>query len=155
AGGLVYRWDLSTGKRRILALRGETGAYFYPLNAAVSANGRFLACLMRPPVQSGKPVPPPQILVAEIDTGKARATLAMPGDFGHIAISPDGKLVACYIQAAKGAIKVWDWATGKELLAAQPHAETVHFRSDVHLSFSADSTTLATSFGADTVMLWE
>ncbi len=76
-GGLLYRWDLSTGKRRVLPLGGEPGTFVYPMPAALSANGRCVALLARPAAVPGKPYPPPQVLVADLDPSRSRETWAV------------------------------------------------------------------------------
>jgi WD40 repeat protein len=68
----------------------------------------------------------------------------------RIALSPDGKLLASGIDYGdeRGAVRVWDTATGEQRLLIRAHEDEVFA-----LSFSPDGKTLATSLFA--IRLWD
>ncbi len=156
---IVCQVDLATGQRRLLSL--EDSRYQHATSCAFSADGWLVAYVYHKHGEPGKPATP-WITVAELD-GTRRAGFPAKAHNGHLAFSPDGKLLACLLPgfppATKGEIKVIDWAAGKERLAVEVPAGTPAGRAghEVHplLAFTADGKTLAASYGSDTVLLWD
>ncbi|PYI89379.1 MAG: hypothetical protein DME26_01410, partial [Verrucomicrobia bacterium] len=64
-----------------------------------------------------------------------------------IALSPDGRLLAC--QVAGSLIRVWEWPDGQEVAILKGHRQYIH-----NLVFAPDGKTLASCSNDGTVRLW-
>jgi WD40 repeat protein/tetratricopeptide (TPR) repeat protein len=156
----VVRLDLATGRRRLRSLvpLKEPG-YGHLSTCAFSADGRFVAYFRQEFSKAGEPVTQ-HVSVVELE-GTGHASLPVEGTPSRLAFSADGKLLACLTQGSKHAIKVWEWAAGKEAMMvdvpAEGPAERVLPGAATHtlLAFTADGKSLAAKFGPDTVMLWD
>jgi WD40 repeat protein/tRNA A-37 threonylcarbamoyl transferase component Bud32 len=132
-------WDLQTGTVQLLpcpADRGVTGV-------AYSGDGRLLATATFGVVATGTQQPRRigELTVWDAVTGREVRTFGGPaGAAHHIALSPDGKLLA---SAGEGhTVTVWDVATGAELLTFNGHGKQVN-----DLAFSPDGRYVASSAG--------
>jgi WD40 repeat protein len=107
ASSTIKLWDARSGQE----LRVELHR-FEVVASAFSPDGTQLVCACSKDVDPGHPIPPDNIKVWEVASGKELLSLK-----GHeqriecLAISPSGKRLA----AAGTRTKVWDAATGKEL----------------------------------------
>jgi WD40 repeat protein len=83
-----------------------------------------------------------------VDPGKANERVGLRrGDARGLSFSPDGKRLACGYR--NGAVRVWDAATGRELLKL-----TGHTRDVWGVAFSPDGQRLASASIDQTVKLW-
>jgi WD40 repeat protein len=144
ADDTIQLWDVDTGKR-LRIFKGHTDSVW---NVAFSPDGQTLA-------SSGMDE---TVRLWNVNTGLEIRTLK-----GHsyrvlgIAFSPDGKRLASASgsQAAgqttsnAGVVKVWDVATGRELLSLEGHTKAVRC-----VTFSPDGTLIASGSWGDTVKLW-
>src|SRR5215467_13789258 len=128
-------WELSTGKAvtRIPEPRAERLAAFSPDGKILFTRGLF-----------GK-----EVGFWALPDGKE---LTWPGDFegrrGSLALSPDGKTVACTVNS--GHLCLWDLRTGKKLRQFDNSGGGI--RSTI---FSPDGKILATGHSNATIRLWE
>jgi len=69
----------------------------------------------------------------------------------HLAVSPDGRLLACFADTDKGAVRIWDAGTGKQVreLAGRSRIEEAPW-----LSFSADGKLLAGASDDGKARVW-
>jgi len=77
------------------------------------------------------------VWIWDADTGKLRRTIQTPDDYfhsAHLAISPDGKILA----TGGRALRLWDVSTGREIRQFGPRRPSYHF------TFSPDGKMLAT-----------
>src|SRR5262249_4243150 len=112
--GAIRVWDIAAGKE-IATLKGSVaGASNDNLslvaNLAFSPDGKRLAGA------DGR-----EIKVWDTDSGKVLVTIPSPAPAGGVVFSPNGRRFAGVIVTwdtgqRKGALKVWDAATGKEVL---------------------------------------
>jgi WD40 repeat protein len=128
--GSIVLYDVSTGKERFhIAENGLLLAFSPDGRTLVSADGQNLHGW-------------------ETATGKPFFTIVTPEGAGALAFSPDGRLVAT--GAWKGALGLWDVATGKAVAAPPGHAAPVR-----SLAFSPDGKVLASGSDDTTVLLWD
>ena len=73
-------------------------------------------------------------------------------DIESVAFSPDGKRVVS--GASDGVIKVWDTATGKELITVQPHLDGLYGISVRQVAFSPDGHQIVSCGDDRKVKLW-
>jgi WD40 repeat protein len=141
--GKLVVWDAGSGERVATTeveagtrLAGELGA-----RLAWSPDGSRFAF-------SGGPWNNAVVSVRDAATGKPLATMEQPlsGDEGSgsipcVAFSPDGSRVAAYLSPRPGgppaAVKVWDAASGKEVLTLRPTSPGTAFGAR-DLKFSGD-----------------
>jgi WD40 repeat protein/class 3 adenylate cyclase len=81
-------------------------------------------------------------------TSRVRLTLHGHTDLTSIAFSPDGSRIAA--PSIDGTTKMWDAATGQELLTLQGHSDAVW-----SVAFNADGSQLVTAGADRTVIVWE
>ena len=81
-------------------------------------------------------------------TGKELFNLNHAGTVYGVAFRPDGKRLATSSDAE--IVKVWDVASGRELLSFTGHASAI-----VSIAFSPDGTQLATASRDGTAKLWD
>jgi WD40 repeat protein/DNA-binding SARP family transcriptional activator len=130
-------WDTATGQalHELSLGSGESG-----LGVAYSPDGKLLATVW-----------PNKVVVWQADTGQALLTL--PGNLSgptinHASFSPDGKRLA--VANMDGAPKVWDLATGVQVLSLGGHAQMCD-----GIDYSPDGGHLATGDEAGTVKIWD
>lgn len=130
----VKVWDAVTGKE-LLTL--NTNDLDIVLGLAFSPDGRRVAAsLLNSTVK-----------VWDVSSGKVPFSLPTPSGLGQVAFSPDGARLA----ASDGPLlKVWDAATGKELLTQSGHTGPIFA-----LAFSADGTRLATGGQDRKAIVWD
>ena len=141
----VVLWDLATGKERS-AIKVPNGFSTYHL--AFSPDGKTLAGT------GGR--------LWDVATGKERVILKHPHGCGPMVFSADGKIVATgtgvddpKTQKVRGAVKLWDVATGKVLFTLEDEGKQV-----TAVAFSPDGKTLASvSYDGNrqggTLKLWD
>jgi WD40 repeat protein/serine/threonine protein kinase len=93
----------------------------------------------------------PTTMVWDVQTKKIRLKhfLSHPWTFA-VAISPDGKLVACHRGGPPHIVQLWDWSAGKQLAELQGFAGHVYV-----LAFSPDGKLLATGDEFGTIRLFD
>src|SRR5262249_50018379 len=133
----VHLWDPATGKE-LQSLRGLTHGVsslaFSPDGKVLAAGGYHTEDALLWDVPSGKLI---HRLAGKPVSGLPEDRGTAPGAFSHVALSPDGKLLAT--GHLYGLIRIWDAASGRELR---------HFRGPVddvfvHVAFSPDGQILA------------
>ena len=148
--GSTKLWDAATG-RELYALTGQFVSEIY---FAFSSDGRTLAVSgNKRPGAAQTPDYTSAIEIWDTETGKRTASSAKydGSHFTAVAISPDGKRVAvAAVSTAEQPVKLWDAASGRELLTIRGHAGLIN-----SIAFSADGTRLATSSRDGTVKLWD
>jgi WD40 repeat protein len=135
--GNVTIFDTATGEQRSLAKGAATG------------QSSLLACVFSPDgtrllvtSSGGAPGTPPRgPTVWDVATGKLLFRLeGHGGAVSRTAFSPDGKRVATYSSGRPrtGEVKLWDAATGRELLSLQANvlANDLKFSPDGHRLFA-------------------
>jgi WD40 repeat protein len=104
------------------------------------------------------PVPPPdrdreryEVRFRDAGTGRLLRSLPLVDDCKHMALSPDGKMLAVsqgkYNEAGK--VQLWDLTPGRPLLTFVGHESFID-----SLAFSPDGKTLASGSGDTTILLW-
>jgi len=89
-----------------------------------------------------------RIIVDSLDGGTLRLSLAAHvGTVYAVAMHPAGRILAS--GGKDGVIRLWDFATGEELVALTDHADYVH-----DLAFTPDVTTLISGSGDGTARVW-
>lgn len=86
--------------------------------------------------------------VQRVRSGPERLALRLPGWVAAIAFSPDSRLLAT--GSADNAARLWDAASGKELMKLSGHADTV-----ASVAFSREGKTLATGSYDHTARIWD
>ncbi len=86
-----------------------------------------------------------EVMVWEPRTGKLR--VSFPGAATSVAFSPDGKHVC---SAGAGTVKVWEAATGEELLSIPAHERLI-----TSVAFSPDGRRLASGSEDQTIKIWD
>jgi WD40 repeat protein len=127
----VRLWDVSTGVqvRRFPHGRSIDAIAFTPDGKAMAAAGQGA-------------------VVWEVATGKELLRTAA-GDFvSGLAVSPDGRLLAT--GGRDKIVRLWDLATGTELVALTGHLGVVHV-----LAFTPDGKHLASGSADTTILIWD
>jgi WD40 repeat protein/DNA-binding SARP family transcriptional activator len=123
----VVVWDVATGQER-LNLAGHTDVVF---GLAISSDGQRLATIAYDRTARLWDLTTGAAVYTLTDVYTSPAPLIIGGQWIDIAFSPDGAKLAT---AGGSSVKVWDAATGDELvslpLAPQPLAYTVAFSPD-------------------------
>jgi WD40 repeat protein len=104
-GGSVRRWDLASGRERVL-LEREDGA---PYVLAVSPDGRTAAVKFEPP-RSGKTYAR-RVQLLDLRTGSLRPLTSSPASYDIMTFTPDGKTLLVSLGRE---LQFWDVASGKE-----------------------------------------
>jgi WD40 repeat protein len=139
---VVRVWEARTG-RCLRELRGHSG---WVESVACSPDGRHLASATAARGREGQPG---EIKIWDAATGReVRALTGQRGGILCLAYSPDGKRLAAGGWGAKagpqrvtGEAKVWDTASGKEVLTLDDHNQVhgVAFSHDGYWLFTADT----------------
>ncbi len=151
-------WDLAAGRERA-TLDRPTGAV---VQVAFAPDGKTLVS-----AAGGGRQTPGELKLWDVATGKQRATLTgHTGPVQCLAITPDGQTLATggegpllpekdrpRYQYPTGEIKLWDLATGKQLVPVKGHPEPLRWGL-AFLAFTADGRTLV-SVTANEVKLWD
>jgi WD40 repeat protein len=90
---------------------------------------------------------PDTIRLIEMAAPERQWTARLPGRVGHVAFSPDGKILSATCDDHN--IRLFDADTLKEVAVLPGHQSIV-----VHLAWSPDGRTLASADGGDVVKLW-
>ena len=92
------------------------------------------------------------ISVWDVDTGRLRHEIPRPRGYGSSScLSPDGRTLATVTYSGgRDAIRLYDLATGQEVLALQPRDEGARL-----LQFSPDGTKLFTGFDCGSGVVWD
>jgi WD40 repeat protein/tRNA A-37 threonylcarbamoyl transferase component Bud32 len=133
--GAVTFWDTDSGKERD-PLPGHAGAVCC---VAYNPDGRLLA-------SGGEDR---AVLLHDLAGGPVRKFTA-PCPVNDLAFSPDGRTLAAVGDGPKGAVCLWDVATGQETTRSGEHADPV-----LGLAFSPSAPLLATCGADGTVRLWD
>src|SRR5262249_10885594 len=112
----VRVWDTATGQA-LLTLRGHTGGV---RGVAFSPDGTRLASVGGPALKEAKPV---LAMVWDLATAKATELKGHAETVHGVAFSPDGKRLAS--GSSDRTVKVWDAATGEELITLRGHTGPV------------------------------
>src|SRR5277367_1290613 len=135
----VRLWSLPDGKlQRTIRLPigpGNSGKVFA---AALSPDGRRLAAGGWD--ASSAKLGYFSLSLVDLDTGSIRRVETLPEVYYSIAFSPDGARVAVGLAGHKG-VRVYDWASGAELLSDPDYADTIY-----GLAFAPDGSLIVSSF---------
>jgi eukaryotic-like serine/threonine-protein kinase len=133
-GGELRTWEVPSG-RPLLAIAEDS-----PLSLSYSADGRSVAV-----AGASK-----RARVREATTGQVRLTLEGPNNFGSVAVSPDGSLLATGAQDQESAVELRDASTGVAIrrLAARTRNEN-QFVSVDDLVFHPDGRSVVACWGND------
>ena len=135
-------------------LRHETPVAFL----AVSPDGKMLASAGYGIFGSGDFRYKRSIILWDLSTGKELRRLGRRAVGGHMAFSPDGKLLASG-GCEDATVHVWNVQTGEELqVLVRHHQVDMNGRSDGYaggVAFSPDGKTLATTGGDSMIRLWD
>jgi WD40 repeat protein len=152
-GSTVHVRNLAAGKESF-TLQGACDAVH---NVAFARDNRTLAgvCLHREVDRlSGERTERRSVVVWELGTGKElhRLDLGKPGmNFGcHVCFSPNGRLLAGGGDGPDVPLRLWDLATGKELLSLGSQRAAV-----TALAISPDGTKLVSGLRDNTALVWD
>ena len=148
-GGAVRIWDL--GRRELL--RPPLGLPPSVLGLAFSPDGSRLAI----PFGASSDHGPNGVEILDVGSGERVARLSTDGEVRSVAFSPDGSLLAG--GAVDGGALLWatdGWRrVGRPLARRNASAGDVEAVSTLHVEFSPDGHTLATSQSDHSVALWD
>jgi WD40 repeat protein len=165
----VQVWDLVTGRRRhAFAAVGHRGAALdadgarlatgdvqKPLTVWDTASGRklaefasdnFIAVALTSDGQTVAAAGGP-VSVWSVEKQQLLWSKEDPDRFNHVAFSPDGSRLA---STGRGLVRIWDVATGRELLTLIGHRQGV-----TGVAWSPDGKRLVSNGVDDTVRLWD
>src|SRR5262249_30515853 len=135
--------DVATGKH-VHSLSGMERVYNLPV---FSPNGKLVAIVRRDqPPGADENVYSYSIRLFELATGKECRAWTVQEFVECLAFSPDGRVLA---SGSSEAIRLWNVATGQELLRRSGHAVNV-----TSLAFAPDGRTLASGLCDTTVLVW-
>jgi RNA polymerase sigma factor (sigma-70 family) len=110
----VVLWDAATGRQLRSWVAGED-----PFACLAFAEGGKVVITAGSGIRTVAPNPEYSIRLWDMDTGKERRHLRTgPWNPEHIAVSPDGRVLAAVCSAGNGAegrVRLWDLTTGKAL----------------------------------------
>ncbi|MFC1805973.1 TIR domain-containing protein [Planctomycetota bacterium] len=132
-GGMITVWNVATGEEALSA-RGQC------------TEGSFVT--FTPDGSLVFPAPPRRtVTVWGLATKRPERRLFQPKHLASLALSPDGRLLACGEFKNMG---LWDFETGNQLLALERHAGFVHA-----VSFSSDGRLLASASEDHMAKVWQ
>lgn len=151
----IRLWDLETGRMlQEIPIKGHRyavppdgpGRTSWIGSAAISADLETAV--------SSRPLDD-RLLIWDLRTGRVRRTIQTEAyDWGALAVSPDGRLLAWAMKLVKGppgsSIRILDMNTKRELLRLEP-GETVPFS----LAFSADGKSMVSAMNDATALVWD
>jgi WD40 repeat protein len=142
--GEVRVWEVETGRLKFTLKKGHgLGARA----VALSADGKRMASC-----DHGE-----TLRVWDVGTGREARSIRVPGGAGALAMTADGKQIACgevqhdvSSNEGVGNISVWDADTGRPRLRLRGHNSEVY-----HLAISADGRRIASWDGEGPARLWD
>ncbi|HTU17808.1 MAG TPA: protein kinase, partial [Gemmataceae bacterium] len=141
--GTVRVWDAVTN-HAVFTIMGHGGSVG---DVSFSPDGRRLASVMSHSVSVWDAATGQELLTIKGST-RIKASMTLIDTVWGVSFSPDGRRLA--LSGGDGRVRVWDAATGQELLTLKGHTDAVF-----GVSFSPDGRRLASAGEDRTVRVWD